>query len=260
MSQLVRDFRRVMEPLTASRLRERKDNKLKDFQSVAGPLGVSHFCLFGQSAEQNVNLRIGVFPNGPTLFYRVKGYSLMRDVAGAQKRPRSPGVEYQTSPLVVLGGFQMEGSDKLECTVLQNSFPALVPSRTDLKDVRRVVLFTKTGEGVLQMRHYLISVRGEESGWEKKLRRAGDMDLSGYKDIAEYFLQAADSSESEADTGVVVAAAASLKKYEKNKKSQEEGDERKKIRLVELGPRLDLELFKITEGLNGGQVLFHHNS
>lgn len=86
------------------------------------------------------------------------------------------------------------------------------------------------------------------------------MDLSGYKDIAEYFLQAADSSESEADTGVVVAAAASLKKYEKNKKSQEEGDERKKIRLVELGPRLDLELFKITEGLNGGQVLFHHNS
>lgn len=262
ITQLVRDFRRVMEPLTASRLKERKGNKLKDYQAVAGPLGVTHFCLFAQSEEQNVNLRVGVFPNGPTLYYRVQGYCLMRDVSAGQRRPHSPGLECQTSPLVVLGGFdvQKEETDKLQCTILQNAFPALVPSQTKLEDVRRVVLFNKTAEGKVQMRHYLITVKEEHGDMagrlEKKLKKAKDLDLSGYVDIADYFMQAADSSESEADASVLVKSNNTEKNKDKEK-NNEEGETKKKIRLVEVGPRLDLELIKISEGLNGGKVLFH---
>ena len=34
---------KIMEPNTASKLKDSKSNKLKDFINVAGPLGVSHF-------------------------------------------------------------------------------------------------------------------------------------------------------------------------------------------------------------------------
>jgi ribosome biogenesis protein SSF1/2 len=46
---LMRDIRRVMEPNTASRLRVRHRNVLRDFVSVAGPLHVSHFIVFSQT-------------------------------------------------------------------------------------------------------------------------------------------------------------------------------------------------------------------
>ena len=38
-----------MEPFTASKLRMRKQNVLKDFVNVAGPLGVTHFMIFNQT-------------------------------------------------------------------------------------------------------------------------------------------------------------------------------------------------------------------
>lgn len=44
--ELTKDFRRVMEPFTASALKIRKKNTIKDFVSVAGVLHVSHICIF----------------------------------------------------------------------------------------------------------------------------------------------------------------------------------------------------------------------
>lgn len=46
LSQLVRDVRQLMQPHTAIRLRERSTNKLRDFVSMTGPLGVSHLMVF----------------------------------------------------------------------------------------------------------------------------------------------------------------------------------------------------------------------
>ncbi|MCV4732979.1 Brix domain-containing protein, partial [Escherichia coli] len=60
VSQLTQDFRRVMEPDTASRLRERKANNLKDYTAMAGPLGVTHLFLFSRSKSGNVNLRVAL--------------------------------------------------------------------------------------------------------------------------------------------------------------------------------------------------------
>lgn len=53
VSKLVRDVRTMMEPHTASRLREHKCNKLRDFTTMAGPLGVlrSFFCSHGMLAR-----------------------------------------------------------------------------------------------------------------------------------------------------------------------------------------------------------------
>uniref|UniRef100_A0A1B0GIQ9 Brix domain-containing protein n=1 Tax=Lutzomyia longipalpis TaxID=7200 RepID=A0A1B0GIQ9_LUTLO len=41
LSDLTRDFRKIMEPFTAMNLKERKSNKIKDFVSLSGPVGVS---------------------------------------------------------------------------------------------------------------------------------------------------------------------------------------------------------------------------
>ena len=40
------DFRRAMEPLTATKLQVRKRNKVQDFVNVAGPLGVTQMIMF----------------------------------------------------------------------------------------------------------------------------------------------------------------------------------------------------------------------
>ena len=66
IAELVQNLRRVMMPHTMVKLKERKRNKLKDFISVAGPLGVSHCMFFSQSLNFNTTLRICCLPLGPS--------------------------------------------------------------------------------------------------------------------------------------------------------------------------------------------------
>jgi len=102
VSQLVNDMRNVMEPHTASRLKERRSNRLRDYSTMAGPLGVTHLLLFSRSETGNTNLRIAITPRGPTLSFRVEKYSLCKDIVKAQRHPKSAGggVEHLTPPLV----------------------------------------------------------------------------------------------------------------------------------------------------------------
>lgn len=100
ISQLVRDVRSMMEPGTAARLKERKANKLRDYTTMAGPLGITHLLLFSRSEKGNTNMRLAVTPRGPTLHFRVDKYSLCKDISKGMKRPKSAGAEYLTSPLV----------------------------------------------------------------------------------------------------------------------------------------------------------------
>ncbi len=100
VSQLVADVRRVMEPGTASRLKERRGNKLRDYTTMCGPLGVTHLLLFSRSPAGNINLRITLPPRGPTLHFRVEKYSLSKDVQRVQRRPKGGGKEFVNPPLV----------------------------------------------------------------------------------------------------------------------------------------------------------------
>lgn len=100
VSQLAKDVRTVMEPGTASRLKERRANRLRDYVTMTGPLGVTHLMLFSRSDSGNTNLRICTSPRGPTLHFRVEKYSLCKDVRHAQRRPLGGGKEYTTPPLV----------------------------------------------------------------------------------------------------------------------------------------------------------------
>ncbi len=70
MVLLVKDMRKVMSPHTAGKLRERKDNGVKDYVNLAGSLRVTHLLMFTQT-ERAVNLKVARMPHGPTLTFQV---------------------------------------------------------------------------------------------------------------------------------------------------------------------------------------------
>ncbi|KPI44522.1 Ribosome biogenesis protein SSF1 [Cyphellophora attinorum] len=164
VSQLTADFRRLMSPDTASRLRERRANKLKDYIAMSGPLGVTHLFLFSRSKNGNVHLRICLAPRGPTLTFRVEGYSLCKDVEKNMKRPRGGDLGiWANAPLVVMNNFAQAskaGKDEkdttakdqdpihkqletLLTTVFQGIFPAITPSSTRLDSIKRILLLNR---------------------------------------------------------------------------------------------------------------------
>lgn len=208
VSQLAADVRRVMEPSTATRLREMKGNRLRDFVAMCGPLGVSHLLLFSLSAAGNANLRVCTAPQGPTLHFRVEEYALAEAVRRPQKHPRGGGKEYLTPPLVrpsssaqentpprtectngdkqlVMNQMTSEpgkGSDKvprhletLVTSVFHGLFPPINPQVAPLNSIRRVLLLNRERSQddenayVLNFRHYAITTK--VTGVSKAVRR-----------------------------------------------------------------------------------------
>ncbi|KFH46317.1 Brix domain-containing protein-like protein [Hapsidospora chrysogenum ATCC 11550] len=185
VSQLAADVRKVMEPGTASRLKERRGNRLKDYAVMCGPLGVTHLLLFSRSESGNTNLRVALAPRGPTMHFRVEKYSLCKDVQRAQKHPRGGGKEFLTAPLLVMNNFSRPDStatskvpkhlESLATTVFQSLFPPINPQATPLKSIRRVLLLNREeskeddGTFILNFRHYAITTRS--TGVSKQLRR-----------------------------------------------------------------------------------------
>lgn len=70
-------------------------------------------------------MRISRVPRGPTLSFQVKTYSLAKDIIAMQKSPKSPGLEFQVAPLLVLNNFGDSNEMKLMSTVFQNMFPPI---------------------------------------------------------------------------------------------------------------------------------------
>lgn len=225
VSQLVKDVRSMMEPATATRLKEQKSNRLRDYVSMAGPLGVSHLLLFSRSENGNVQLRMAVTPRGPTLCFRVEKYSLCKDVHKSMKRPKSGGSEYLSSPLLVMNNFSSaqgeteETKDKknipkhlesLTTTIFQSLFPPINPTTTPLKSIKRVMLLDRSPQDantenpsyVLNLRHYAIETKtaksvpkalrkldaAEKLKAQGKRNRGGLPNLGKLDDVADYLL------------------------------------------------------------------------
>ncbi|KAJ7692350.1 Brix domain-containing protein [Mycena olivaceomarginata] len=271
IAQLVRDFRKVMEPNTASRLRERSRNKLKDYLTMAPALQVTHLLAFTLTPIAP-SLRIIRLSNGPTLSFRVERYSLMKDILNTSRRARSIGMEYLSPPLLVLASFPPAGpTTPPHLTLLMKSFqslfPPLSPHTLALSSARRVVLIAYNPDrGTVDFRHYVITVK--PYGVSKRVRRVlegaqkaagGILDLGNEKDVADFLLR------KRGERGVVrggerggddADAVDLADDYvgRNNKKGQ-----RRAVRLDEVGPRMELRLVKITEGVPGkeGSVIYH---
>jgi len=157
----------------------------------------------------------------------------------------------------------------------QSLFPPLSPNTLSLTSARRVVLVSYNADrGTIDFRHYIIKVK--PYGVSKRVRRilegttkgtASMLDLGNEKDVADFLLRktgepgpdggyesAASSTESVAgDDGDAVDLAEDYV-GRNNKKGQ-----RRAVRLDEVGPRMELRLIKITEGVPGkeGAVMYH---
>ncbi|GHJ85819.1 hypothetical protein NliqN6_2221 [Naganishia liquefaciens] len=299
VSQLVKDMRKVMEPGTASRLRERGAARLRDYLVMAGPLGVTHMMIFTLTEAANVHLRIARIPAGPTLTFRVERYSLMKDLINSSMRNlgKAPGGEYRTPPLLVLNNFQQQPGQppkpqlKLMASMFQGMFPPIQVERSALPSFRRVLLISyQTESNLISVRHYTISVRPH--GVSRRVRKllanattskpatGRKVDLGSAEDIADYLLRRnrADSSTPSDASGYT--AGTNYDSASETEGSEAESDSnavelpedyvgrgnkkgsRKAVRLVEMGPRMELRLVKIVEGLVGskkgeGETVFH---
>lgn len=106
---------------------EKKNNKLKDYTLVCGQLGVTH-CLFISQTLFNSVLRMAHFPQGPTLYFNIESYTLMKDISKSMPHPVSLGNSLTLSPLIIMDGFESSFSDenphvKLCYSFLKNLFP-----------------------------------------------------------------------------------------------------------------------------------------
>jgi len=173
---------------------------------------------------------------------------------------------------------------KLVATTFQNLFPSIDVQKMHLSQARRVVILNYNNTSkTIDMRHYLIMVRavgiskpvrnivqGSRRKRENSLlsissrsTKSSLPDMSPNQDVSQYILHPnsdgdTSASEVESDTGTgngtsstrVLLGSDYLGRN--NRKS-----EQRAIKLVELGPRLELKLIKIEAGMCTGQVLHH---
>ncbi|MGH0170692.1 UNVERIFIED_CONTAM: hypothetical protein FKN15_059690 [Acipenser sinensis] len=245
-----------MEPYTAESLKVRKKNVLKDFAAVAGPLGVTHFLIFTKT-ENSVNLRLARLPRGPTLHFKVAQYSLIKDVVSSLKRHRMHDQQFTHHPLLVLNNFGVPGMHvKLMATMFQNMFPSINVHKVSLNAIKRCVMINYNPETqLIDFRHYSLKVVpvGMSKGI-KKLLQEKFPNMSKFEDISELLMKGANLSESEAELDGDHNTTELPQVYagRGNMKAQQSA-----VRLIEIGPRMTLQLIKIDEGMCEGNVLYH---
>lgn len=253
MLTLSRDFRKMMEPFTASQLQERKSNKIKDFVSLSGIFHVSHMCLFTRS-EKAMSMKVARMPQGPTLTFKVHSFILSKDVVSSLKKQWVEEGSFQQPPLVILNSFSGDGNHmKLMANTFQNMFPALNLTTMKLSSIKRCVLFSfNPATNLVDMRHYAIALVpvGVNKGIKKIVQRKIP-DMSKLEDISELITKSQALSDSEFDdeeTHVELSQPLRRGNVEAGQSA---------IRLHELGPRVTFELFKIEADLMTGEVLYH---
>lgn len=279
VADLIQDLRKAMMPYTALSFQEdasyRKLTLNKYCQHVCLPLGISHILAFSQN-EERLALRIAKTPQGPTLTFRVHRFSLAKHIQKLQRRPVNAKTLLDSPPIVVTNNFGDQSAPpqiKLMRITFQNMFPAINVATVKLRECRRVVLFHlvedevvdgETKETKLQqrveMRHY--AIKATPVGVDRKVRRLIQSkipNLNKVQDIADYIsgnanastnVDAASDSEPEDGTAIV-----ELAQNYAGKGNRSHG--KSALKLVELGPRLCLELVKVEQGLGDGNVMFH---
>lgn len=255
LGALVSNMREVMLPYSAKKLRESKATKLKDLISLSSHFHVTHVQMFTQK-DSGVYYRVAGIPNGPTVTFQVKEFSLMSDVRSNQKRPRSVLSDFQLSPLVVLSGFRKNLDDSqnpqlgagvtITAKVLTNMYPAVDVEKMNVSVCRRVVLYNRNPQtGLIEFRHYAVVSRS--AGVSRAVRKLLSVNpnkipkLGNKRDISEYIENAGAASDSEFEDTQEVSAV-------KRNKSSGHHTEQLALSLVELGPRMTLELVTVEEG------------
>ncbi|XP_061158592.1 suppressor of SWI4 1 homolog [Syngnathus typhle] len=256
VAQLIMDVRRVMDPYTAEQLKVRKKNVLKDFVTVAGPIGVTHFIIFSKTPS-SITMRLARLPKGPMLYFKVLKYTLVKDVVSSLKKHRMHGQQFTHHPLLILNNFGSDGMHiKLMATMFQNMFPSINVHKVSLNTIKRCVLLNYNQETQeIEFRHYSLKVVpvGMSRG-VKKLMQEKFPNMCKFEDISELMIKGANLSESEAeqDGEHNITELPQVYSGRGNMASEQSA-----IRLTEIGPRMTLQLVKIQDGMAEGNIMYH---
>lgn len=257
-------MRLVMYPYTAINLRESSSNNIKDFLSLVDIYGLSHMMMF-TNTEKSSYLKLAKMPKGPTITFKIKDYCLSSDIfkeSGNNKRPLTKNFDHV--PLIIMNGFnsvdiptEYDTAMKTTSMMFQSFFPPLNLTEIQIKKCKRVVLVTlnmsKDNEPELLFRHYDIEIEKHSS--KKTISNLinsinVNRDFSNFSNIADYVLkQSGFTSQSENEDPNLGECDIINEKNAKEEKS--------KIKLREIGPRLNLSIHKIEEGFLKGNVIFH---
>lgn len=163
LKQLTHDFRLVLSPHTAIRLKELTKNKLKDFIVMCSPLNVTHLFTFTQSNnnDNDIYMKLGKLHNGPTVTFKVNEYSLIKDINRFKNKSiNTQSLVFQESPLLVINGFKSEiPQEKIIISLFQNIYPPINPMQKKIDDIKRVLLVNKLEDGTVEVRHYAIVIK-----------------------------------------------------------------------------------------------------
>eukprot|EP00916_Digyalum_oweni_P006979 GHVL01011903.1.p1 GENE.GHVL01011903.1~~GHVL01011903.1.p1 ORF type:complete len:230 (+),score=36.67 GHVL01011903.1:234-923(+) len=228
-----------MLPHSSAKLKESRKNKIKDFVNAATVFGVTHIQILNQKKEK-IFLRICKLPKGPTLTFNIIKYSLMHDIRCIQNNPRNSKIDYESPPLMVLNGFKKENeTSKLISTVLSNLYVPLDVNTIKVHECRRVVLYNYDPErGVIEWRHFGIKRHPPVKGISALMDDKVEM-----KDVTNFIKTTKQE--------LIDDSKPSIKIIERNVEMT--------ISLVELGPRVDMQLVLAEDGMCEGNVLYQYS-
>jgi ribosome biogenesis protein SSF1/2 len=282
LRKLVSELRVAMYPYTAINLKESKVNSIKDFLSIVDVYGLSHMLMVTKTDKRSY-LRLAKMPRGPTITFRLEDYCLGADLfdhnVNTLKRNGKPLTKScNHMPLVIMNGFNSSKITeeyiepvKIAGMLIQSFFPPINLNEIQLKKCKRVMLFNlnfekdENGNNIplVEFRHFDIDI--EKYSIKKTISNIINFkktDLSNFQNISDYILKQSGYT-SQSDNEDPNAGLCSIIKDEEIKeeaKCNKENDEEKdkiKVKLYELGPRLNLQIHKIEEGFLKGNVMFH---
>eukprot|EP01094_Clydonella_sp_ATCC50884_P017691 TRINITY_DN3130_c0_g1_i3.p1 TRINITY_DN3130_c0_g1~~TRINITY_DN3130_c0_g1_i3.p1 ORF type:complete len:343 (+),score=88.40 TRINITY_DN3130_c0_g1_i3:385-1413(+) len=197
-------------------------------------------------------------PQGPTLTFSIKKFMLASDVARLQARPHSLSYEMQCPPLVVRSNMSSSESHvNLMSTMFESMFCPINPRTLKLAECRRVVLFQYDDKNdVVEFRHYVITIVPHGASKSiKKLVGKKIPNLGDYEDIADYIKSGAMGTESDAEDASMGANVTLPQDVSKRTTENQQSA----VRLKEIGPRIQMKLWKIEEGLCCGDIMYAQN-
>ena len=263
--ELIADLRLVMSPYTPTKLKDKRNNTIKDYVAVSGVLGLTHLMTISQTAN-GPNLGLARIPRGPTLSFKIRHFAPCSFLRRTLKKGTGENskTSFSNPPLVVLNNFDDPENGrhvKIIAVTFQALFPAINVKTVKLNECRRVILVNYHRESdSLDVRHYLI--RADPQGASRsvrKLLKAKVPNLSGRTDVSEiidpglrFGAGGGETSDSEVEDA---AASVSLPQSFPGRGNQ--AGKRSVVKLREIGPRLTLELVKVQEGIFDGEVQYH---
>ncbi len=280
-----------MYPYTAVNLKESKVNSIRDYLSIVDVYGLSHMMMF-TNTEKNSYLRLAKMPRGPTLTFKIEDYALAADLfdyftnklesedisekSKMKIRPKPLTKSFNHVPLVIMNGFNSSQISeeyaepvKIAGMLFQSFFPPINLNEIQLKKCKRVVLFNLTFDQedgklipVIEFRHYDIDI--EKHSMKKTISNIINnkkTNLSKFTSISDYVLRQSGytSGSDNEDPNLGIVDAIDDEQMVKTEKPSDEPDknEKVKIKLNEIGPKMNLKIHKIEEGFLKGNVIFH---